>query len=75
MTGVQTCALPICRAGDLHIPRDRGQCQEAMATAAMTGFGDRIVPSGWAGFSPSHDCRDVKQQVVRMKMLDESRWN
>jgi hypothetical protein len=61
------------RAGDLHIPRSRGQCQEAMGTAAMTGFGDRIVPSEWSGFG--HDCRDVNQHAVGMQILDESRQN
>ena len=62
--------VSLSHASDLHIPRSRGQyCQEAMATAAMTGFGDGILPS-----ESSHSdsgCRDVNQQVVGMPMLDE----
>jgi len=46
------------RAGDLHIPTSRGQCQEAMETAAMIEFGDGMLPSEWSGFG--HGGRDVK---------------
>jgi len=39
-TDVVTHGKPVSlgRAGDLHIPRSRGQCQEGMATAVMIGF-------------------------------------
>ena len=44
-----------------------------MATAAMTGFGDGMLPSEW---SPSGSgCRDVNLQVVGWPMLDEKWWN
>ena len=61
-------------ASDLHIPRSRGQCcQEAMATAAMTRFGDGILPSEWSGSGSG--CRDVASGGdvdVRREMMDKS---
>ena len=69
-------------ASDLHIPRCRGQCcREAMATAAMTRFGDGILPSEWS--RSGSGCRDVtggrdvdvrREMIMMDKSIDVKRY-